>query len=92
MGVAQALGIGSAGEGLPSDGRQAAAASVGETALAAVVRRGMFRSHGRIVTLCEYICLVTERYIACEWLWKMFRMAELSVRIGSGAGWGGGGD
>ena len=27
------------------------------------------------------ICLVTERYIACEWVWKTFRMAECPFEL-----------
>jgi len=83
MGVAKAVAVGVSGEG--------ASASIGELKLATVVRGGMFRIHGRIVTLCAYICLVTECNIAGDSLWEMFRMAEVSVRIGSGAGWGRGG-
>jgi len=55
MGVAEAAGIGSGGEGT--------AASIGETALAAIVCRfGMLRSHAERIIYCVYSCLVTGSY------------------------------
>jgi len=60
--VAEAVALGMSGEG--------AAASIGEAKLATVFGRfGAFRIHVGRVTLCEYSCLVTGRYM-------QFRMAE----------------
>jgi hypothetical protein len=66
MRVAEAVADGVSGEG--------ASASIGESKLAPVVRGWVFRIHGRIVTLCVYTCLVTERYM-------QFRMGVRSVRM-----------
>jgi hypothetical protein len=67
MGVAEAVGIGSGGEG--------AAASIGESKLAAsICGFGVFRNHAGRIIYCVYSCLVTGSYME-------IRMAAQSVRM-----------
>jgi len=68
MGVAKAVALRMSGKG--------AAASIGESKLASVVRGWVCRSHAGRIIYCVYSCLVTERYM-------QFRTAEGSVRMGA---------
>jgi hypothetical protein len=68
MGVAEAVALRMSGQG--------AAASIGESKLASLVRGWVCRSHAGMIIYCVYGCLVTECYM-------QFRTAEGSVRMGA---------